>query len=287
MTTIHLISGGKGNIGKTAFTETLATIAIAAGMQPYLVDADMKKQTLSKLRGSDVTKIVLSDDPMFETQCDRIWKLASQKEGDVIVDLAAQSDHILTDWMDTRGIAQIARNMDIGIIKWWIADLDPDSFVELADSRNRYAHDGVLHVLVQSHHRIRPLIWEEFMSNNSSVKAELKNGLKAICFPRMFTGLMDKMREKGQTLTDTLLDTEFKHTEMIDQSTVANWINTVVSEVESVYSFSDAVSEQPVKKATKSSTKASGKSSAKPAEKAAAKTASASAKKSAAKASKK
>lgn len=235
MKTAHIVTGGKGNVGKTAFAELLACAATAAGQAPELIDADSKKQTFSRLRGDAVHKIVLSDDPMFEAQPDIIWHLLANGTQDVIVDLAAQSDHLFSSWLTARGIAEVAQTSQIQIIKWWVADLDADSFDELNHLYRTFP--TINHVLVQSHYRARPEMWAEVAATNESLRAAISDGLKTIEFPRMFTGVMDALRQRKLTLTDALLDEQHERIEMLNRSTVINWVKAATDQVQEAYQF--------------------------------------------------
>lgn len=235
MKTAHIVTGGKGNVGKTAFAELLTCAAIAAGQNPVLIDGDSKKQTFSRLRGKSVKTVVLSDDPMFESQPDLIWHQLAKEKQNVIVDLAAQSDHLFSSWLRVRGIADIANYSGAQIIKWWIADLDSDSFDELADLCEEFP--TIKHVLVQSHFRARPEMWAETLATNKSIKGAIASGLEVIEFPRMFVGVMDSLRRKKITFTDVLLDEEHKKVDMLNRSTVINWVAGAVAEVGTVYEF--------------------------------------------------
>lgn len=244
MKTAHIVTGGKGNIGKTAFAELLTCMAIAAGHKPNLVDADYKKQTLSRWHGDGVTKLMLNDDPTFAAQPDNIWRLLVSEEGNVIVDLAAQSDHLLSSWLRARGIARAAESSQIQIIKWWVADLDTDSFEELASSCTEFP--TIHHILVKSHFRARSEMWEEPLATNEALKGAIANGMKTIEFPRMFVGVMDKLRQHSVTLSTAIADEKYKHVDMLDRSTVMNWVEDATAQVQTIYKF------QPTKPAADS-----------------------------------
>jgi hypothetical protein len=241
--TAHLVTGGKGNIGKTAFAELLTCAAINAGHAPELIDADSKKQTFSRLRGNAVHKIALSDDPMFEAQPDLIWHLLANGDRDVIVDLAAQSDHLLTNWLQARGIARAAESNQIQIIKWWVADLDTDSFDELSQLHKNFP--TIRHVLVQSHFRVRPEMWEETLATNAALKGAIADGLETIEFPRMFVGVMDRLRQRKLTLTAAVLDDKHEHMDMLDRSTVINWVEAASAQIQEAYQFTPSETDKP------------------------------------------
>ena len=236
--TIHIVTSGKGNVGKSSFASALATVGAAAGANPQLIDADEQKQTLSKLYGEKKTLMVkLSDDPIYEGQPDAIWQMAESTGLDIIVDLAAQTDIHINRWMRDRGILDIAKLRNTRIIKWWVADLDSDSFVDLSKLCTDYSSDQITHVLVKSLYRGRDSLWEKIEQKNENITAAKKLGLKIIEFPRMFEGVIDKLRAKNQTFRDVMLDEQHKNIDMLNRSTVLSWIRKVQKQVEEVYQF--------------------------------------------------
>ena len=113
MTAIHIVSSGKGNVGKSGFASALYCIGFASGADPQLVDADDQKQTLFDLHGKDTSQIIISDDPALESQPDAIWYLSEKKKRDIIVDLAAESDVHVNKWLERRGVIQTAQKQKL------------------------------------------------------------------------------------------------------------------------------------------------------------------------------
>ena len=105
---MHFVVSGKANVGKSAFTEVLSAIAHLSGHQPFLVDADIHRQTLSKVTET-TRQVAMKDDPLYESQPDQFWVLAEKQEADVIVDLAGQTDSLLNNWLDNRAVTEAAR----------------------------------------------------------------------------------------------------------------------------------------------------------------------------------
>ncbi|EDX82529.1 hypothetical protein S7335_1233 [Synechococcus sp. PCC 7335] len=253
--TIHIITSGKANVGKSSFAAALATVGANAGANPSLIDADDENQTLYKLYGKGVPRIKLSDDELYEAQPDTIWYKALQTGRDVIVDLAAQTDSHINRWLDDRGILEAAKDNNIGVIKWWLADLDPDSFERLDTLCQRYRTDEITHVLVKSHFRGRPSLWAETEAENKNIITAKENGLKSIEFPKMFIGINDRLRANNQTFYEVLQDKKHENIDMLNRSSVIKWIKRCTEQIEQVYQFT------PVKVETQ---KAEGETNATP-----------------------
>ena len=245
MTTIHIVSSGKGNVGKSAFANVLECIAFAAGSDPQLIDADDQKQTLSKMHKS-ATKISMSDDPELENHPDAIWYLAETNSRDVIVDLAAQTDIHLNRWLDNRGVVAAAAQKKIRLIRWWVSDANSDSLQDLAALSERYSPDDITHVLVKSLYRVRPIRWESELMTSNAVKTAIANGTKVIEFPKLFGTLIEDMRKGNKQLKEIILDDNHKSIDMLNRSTVMRWVDLCREQIETVYKF------ESVKKATKS-----------------------------------
>lgn len=236
MTTIHLVTGGKGNVGKSSFACALATIGAAAGANPQLIDADEQKQTLSKLYGK-IPVVPLSGDPALQGQPDVIWQLTEENKRDVIVDLAAQTDVHINQWMENRGILDIAKLRGTKIIKWWVADLDPDSLTDLLKLHKEYPSDQITHVLVKSLYRGHELLWAKTEAKGTKIDEAKNEGLKVIDFPRMFEGVIDRLRADKQTFRDVMLDDKHESTHMLNRATVLSWMRKFQAQINEVYEF--------------------------------------------------
>ncbi|MEM6453008.1 MAG: hypothetical protein AAF703_22160 [Cyanobacteria bacterium P01_D01_bin.105] len=235
--TIHIVSSGKGNVGKSAFASVLNYLAIEAGAEPRLIDADDQKQTCCQLHGDKATLISVSDDPALESQPDTIWYLASTTEQDVIVDLAAQADVYINRWLLGRGVIETAKQSDIQIYKWWVCDLDPGSLAEIARLSTSEEFEGVKHILVKSFHRARPALWDSELERNDALKAAIDKNLSVIDFPHLFGTLVNDLRQQGTTFGDVVADTKHEKIDMLNRSTVMRWLESCRVEVEKMYTF--------------------------------------------------
>ncbi len=237
MTSIHIVSSGKGNVGKSAFASVLSYLAKKAEANPQLVDGDDQKQTFCKLHGEEATLISISDDPALERQPDSIWYLAEKNGQDVIVDLAAQADVYLNRWLLNRGVIETAKQSEVSIYKWWVCDLDPGSIAEIARLSMSEAFKDVRHVLVKSYYRARPELWDAELDENQTLKAALAKNLEVIEFPRLFGNLVTDLRQRGTTFVDIAADSDHTKIDMLNRSTVLRWLELCQAQVEKVYSF--------------------------------------------------
>lgn len=235
MTAIHLVSSGKGNVGKSAFATMLAGVARMSDHEPHLIDADVEQQTLSKLLGDRVKLVALSEDQALEEQPDLIWYLAEEQTGDLIVDLGAQTDKILRHWMDERGILEMAPDQGIKILKWWVSDLDENSLGEIVRLVGR--DNEINHILVKNFDRVKPEAWENHIEANKELKKALAGPLKSIDFPRLSSNLIVKLRAKTLSFEDVIQDEKHQRIDMLNRGTIMRWMRKCSLQISSIYEF--------------------------------------------------
>ena len=242
---IHIVTGGKGNVGKSAFSTAIACISSASGNKSVLIDADIYQQTLSSLH-KDSIKIVLSEDPELDSQPDRIWLEAEKAEGDVIVDLAAEGDPIVNTWLEERDVVGAAEHYKIPIYKWWLADMDEAATAKLVELCK--SSDGIQYVLVKNLSRKSRPYWDAYIEEHTDLKALIGAGtLKHIDFPKIGHNLIVNLRNRGITFREAVLDTGYKKVGILDQGTVTKWIQKVAQEIGTVYTFPKAKEKAPAK----------------------------------------
>ena len=123
------------------------------------------------------------------------------------------------------------------IIKWWVSDIDPGSLSEIARLSSVYSSDQITHVLVKSLYRDREELWESAIASSSELQTAIEAGLQVIEFPRLFGRLMSDFRRDKKMFKDIILDEEHKNTDMLNRSTVLNWIDECTKQVEKIYKF--------------------------------------------------
>ncbi len=124
MTHINFIGGEKGGVGKSLMARVLAQYFIDH-QQPFLgFDSDKSHGALLRFY-ADYTAPVIVD--RYES-LDRIIEAAnSDRDRRILVDLAAQTQAALTQWMDDSDLFDLAAELGLGLRYWHVMDSGRDS----------------------------------------------------------------------------------------------------------------------------------------------------------------
>lgn len=148
MSTVHLIGGEKGGVGKSVVARVLAQYFVDHDMKFVGIDADRSHGALLRFY-HDYTQPVDLD---VLTSADQIMDRALGADRRVLVDLPAQSARLLRRWMDAGDVVSYARDMEVKLVFWHVSDGGFDSVSEL--ERVREVFDGaVSFVIVRNHGR--------------------------------------------------------------------------------------------------------------------------------------
>ncbi|MGB3296025.1 MAG: adenylyl-sulfate kinase, partial [Phormidesmis sp.] len=106
-TTIHFVTGYHGNAGKSTVASVLEFVLSKSGRKTYVFDCDEEKQSMTKLYGEEkINNSLFSPDPELAGSADLILDQAIADHAepvDIVVDLAADTDRFLKDWLENRG----------------------------------------------------------------------------------------------------------------------------------------------------------------------------------------
>jgi hypothetical protein len=127
MSTVHLVGGEKGGVGKSVVARVLAQYFVDRDLKFVAIDADRSHGALVRYY-SEFTQP--ADLEVFAS-ADQIMDRALGSDRRVLVDLPAQSARALRRWMDAGGVVQFAREMDVKLVFWHISDGGFDSVSEL------------------------------------------------------------------------------------------------------------------------------------------------------------
>jgi hypothetical protein len=145
MSRIHFIGGEKGGVGKSVVARLLAQYFIDHSMPFTVVDADRSHGAMKRFYSDYSNEGDLDD---FETT-DLILQLALDSDQRVLVDLPAQSDRLLANWMNKNGIVELAAEHQIPITFWHVMDDGKDSLSLLHASLTNYG-SSVNHCVVKN-----------------------------------------------------------------------------------------------------------------------------------------
>jgi hypothetical protein len=124
MTNIHLIGGEKGGVGKSLVARLLAQYMIDNSI-PFLgFDSDRSHGALLRFYAGYASPVLIDS---YESM-DVIVEAASENpDRRILVDLAAQTQGHLTQWMDDSQLLEVAPELGLNIRYWHVMDAGRDS----------------------------------------------------------------------------------------------------------------------------------------------------------------
>jgi len=150
MSTVHLVGGEKGGVGKSVVARLLAQSFIDRGLPFAALDADQSHGALARSYG-DFTRAV--DLARLES-ADQILDRALGADRRVLVDLPAQSHRALRRWIDATDVLALARDMDVRLVLWHVTDGGFDSVAHLGQLLDDFSN-AVEYVVVKNEGRSR------------------------------------------------------------------------------------------------------------------------------------
>ena len=135
MTKIHLIGGEKGGVGKSVIARLLAQYFIDHQI-PFLgFDSDRSHGALVRFYSGYASPVLID---RYES-LDAIVEAATENpDRRILVDLAAQTQEPLTQWMDESQLLEVASELGLQIRYWHVMDAGHDSVELLRRLLDRY-----------------------------------------------------------------------------------------------------------------------------------------------------
>jgi hypothetical protein len=124
MTNIHLVGGEKGGVGKSLVARLLAQYMIDNSIEFLGFDSDRSHGALLRFYAGYSSPILIDK---YES-LDVIVEAAAEKpERRILVDLAAQTNEQLMQWMDDSQLLEVAPDIGLSIRYWHVMDSGKDS----------------------------------------------------------------------------------------------------------------------------------------------------------------
>lgn len=124
MTTIHLVGGEKGGVGKSVVARLLAQYMIDRDLPFIGFDTDRSHGALLRYYGDYASPTIIDSYQSLDAIIETATELPEQR---ILVDLAAQTHRPLTQWMEESGVLELAEELGIAIRYWNVMDSGKDS----------------------------------------------------------------------------------------------------------------------------------------------------------------
>lgn len=145
MTTINLIDGEKGGVGKSFVAKCMIQYAIDRGLTHTAVETDRSNPDVANVY--DCKRAILSEDEKQVFKADRIFDLALEKS--LIVSLPSQVHKPLKNWIEKNKLFELSPQYGITFIKWFVSNGEFDS-INLFTKSLKYCGTEVPHILVRN-----------------------------------------------------------------------------------------------------------------------------------------
>jgi len=140
---IHFIGGEKGGVGKSVVARLLAQYWIDQEKNWKGYDTDRSHGALLRYYADYSVPVEISR----VEEIDSIMETALEEEANVLVDLAAQTEAQLHQWVEDSDVLEMANEVGLGMHFWYVLDEGKDSVNLLGNFLARYG-DKARYVIV-------------------------------------------------------------------------------------------------------------------------------------------
>jgi hypothetical protein len=226
MANIHLIGGEKGGVGKSLVARLVAQYLIDHSI-PFLgFDSDRSHGALLRFYQGYASPVVVDQ----YDSLDAIVEAATEEpERRILVDLAAQTQQSLTNWMDESQLLGLAPELGLKIRYWHVMDTGKDSVDLLRRLLDRY-EERLSYVIVQNQLR-----GEEFSILRQSGQLERAQGWGAevITVKRLQEATVTKIDANSSSFwaASQSDDKSGARLGLLERQRLRNWLKSAYDEI--------------------------------------------------------
>ena len=137
MSTVHLVGGEKGGVGKSVVARLLTQLYIDRSLPFAAFDADQSHGALLRYYADFARPVDLT----VLSSADEIMDSALAVERGVVVDLPAQSQRFLSSWLESTDVLAFARETDVRFVLLHVTDGGFDSVALLEEQLVRHGSE--------------------------------------------------------------------------------------------------------------------------------------------------
>jgi len=229
MSTIHLIGGEKGGVGKSVVARLLAQYMIDHEIPFIGFDTDRSHGSLLRFYSDYASPTIIDN---YESLDAIIETALAQPDQRILVDLAAQTHYPLAQWIEESGVLELAEELGISICYWNVMDSGKDS-VDLLNKLLDQFRTRLNYILVQNQLRDEHFNILEL----SGVKERaLAFDAKVITIKRLHAPVMTKIDSNSYSFWAAKnKDTEsLSALGLLERQRVKMWLNHAYKEIESL-----------------------------------------------------
>ncbi|MBT9540903.1 hypothetical protein [Thiobacillus sp.] len=233
MAHIHFIGGEKGGVGKSLVSRLLAQYLIDHE-QPFLgFDTDRSHGALMRFYAGYASPVVVDSyeslDAIVEAAIAEPAVDGTQRC--ILVDLAAQTQDALTQWMDDSGVLELAGEMGLVLSYWHVMDSGRDPVDLLKKLLDRFGA-RLNYVLVQNH--IRGDNFDLLEASGEKQRA-LDLNARVINIKRLHEAAMIKIDGHSSSFWSATQRTDDHALGILERQRVKLWLKSAYSEIDSLH----------------------------------------------------
>lgn len=225
MSRIHFIGGEKGGVGKSVVTRLLAQYYIDKQVPFVGFDSDASHGTFTRFY-REYASPVRTD--RYES-LDRIPEQAlADPQKFILVDLAAQTDASLTDWLESSGVIDLMQENHVEVYYWHVMDDGKDSFDLLGRLFGRF-HSRVKYFIVMNQGRGDR--FDLFLESETCKRAKELEA-KFLELPKLHQAAMQKIDHGNTSFWAAVNNPKVSQLGIMERQRVKMWLKRIYADLD-------------------------------------------------------
>lgn len=228
MAHIHFIGGEKGGVGKSLVSRILAQYLIDHE-RPFLgFDTDRSHGALMRFYQGYASPVVVD---RYESLDAIVEAAAEDPRRRILVDMAAQTQDALTQWMDDSGLIELSSEMGLGLTYWHVMDSGRDSVDLLKKLLDRFG-SRLNYILVQNHIRGDNF---DILEASGEKKRALELHARVINIRRLHEASMVKIDGHSSSFWSATQSNDAHALGILERQRVKMWLKHAYSEIDTLH----------------------------------------------------
>ena len=228
MARIHFIGGEKGGVGKSLVARILAQYLIDHE-RPFLgFDTDKSHGALMRFYTGYASPVVVD---RYESLDAIVEAAAADPNRSILVDMAAQTQDALTQWMDDSGLLELSSELGLALTYWHVMDSGRDSVDLLRKLLDRFG-SRLNYVLVQNHIRGDNF---DMLDESGEKKRALELHARIIDIKRLHEASMIKIDSHSSSFWSATQSADAHALGILERQRVKMWLKNAYSEIDTLH----------------------------------------------------
>lgn len=228
MANIHFIGGEKGGVGKSLVARILAQYLIDHE-RPFLgFDTDKSHGALMRFYAGYASPVVVD---RYESLDVIVEAAAAEPHRNILVDMAAQTQDALTQWMDDSSLIELSSEIGLGLTYWHVMDSGRDSVDLLKKLLDRFG-SRLNYVLVQNHIRGDNF---DILETSGQKRRALELHARIINIKRLHEASMIKIDSHSSSFWSATQSTDEHALGILERQRVKMWLKNAYSEIDTLH----------------------------------------------------